>query len=754
MFRIKLALFLAGFFLTGAVLLPAQQNQQAALVRSLNNSVLEIHGQLQSAGQGATAGLRAQGETLLAQRSAALGALIQQNPGMALQLAFDENLAATLAAAFPQAAGQLESHGVWEGPVDYIVFDDATMMNHRKDIHLAAAGGEVLDIYFPNGVEPPGLKCGEILRVEGVRSGNRVAAANGNLNGDSPVAAAGCTNQGVQNVAVILISFPGIPLPTSVTNAGVYNIFFANTGRSVKRYWEEASYGKASAAGNVFGPYELSTTYTCDQYYAMRDAAIAAADADAVFTSYTRVMIVFPNPGGCGWAGLGTLGCGSIGSQDGTFTASTSWLLANYMGSIDSGVKLATHEGGHNLTLHHASSRDFGAEALGPLTGSGTLSEYGDVFSTMGSWNLGHYAAPHKQKLSWFSTGNVETLEGSASRTVQPFEILTGGLQALKVRRGTGNNSWLWIEYRKNLGDYDATLPSQIFSGATIHYEDSTTGTHTHLLDFTPETTSWSDPALAAGRSWTDPYSNVSIQVVSADASGVTLDITYGTVPCVTANPTVTISPSSTSAQAGGDAVYNNMTVMNNDSAGCTTSSFSLSAMLRDWLDQYIAPSYLFGANPLSINPGQSTSTTMRVTVPLGSPEGSYTALSTANNGTASATGSAGLMVVAPPAVSVSVPPGPNSDDSYPARSTVSITATVTSGGSPASGAAVVFTMTKPDGKTATKTVTTNSTGKATWSYRLGPKDPRSTTPYRVRATATYNGLAGSSTQDALFVVK
>ena len=744
MTRFRMAI-LTLIFLSGAVSLEAQGNQQAALVRSLNDSVLQLHAQLQSAGPGGAAGLRAQGEALLAQRAAAFSALVQQDPGAALQLAFDQNLAATLASAFPQAAGQFESRGIWEGPVDYIVFDDETMMNHRKDIHLAAANGEVLDIYFPNGVEPPGLKCGEILRVEGVRSGNRVAAANGDLSGGS-VAGAGCTSQGTQNVAVILISFPGIPLPSNVTNSGVHNIFFASTGRSVKRYWEDASYGKASAAGNVFGPYELSQSYSCDDYYNMRTAAIAAADADAVFTSYTRIMIVFPNPGGCGWAGLGTLGCSSIGSQDGTFTASTSWLLASYMGSIDNGVKLATHEGGHNLSLHHASSRDFAAEALGNLSAAGTLSEYGDVFSTMGSWNLGHYAAPHKQQISWFSSGNVETLEASATRTVQPFEILTGGLQALKIRRGTGNNSWLWIEYRKALGDYDATLPSQIFSGATIHYADSSTGTHTHLLDFTPETSSWSDPALAAGKSWTDPYSNVSIQVVSVDASGVTLNVTYGALPCVTANPTVTISPSSASTAAGGEAYYQNLIVYNNDSAGCTSKSFDLSTLLHDAINNMVSHSTTFGSAPLpNVAPGGSASTTMRVFIPTGTSVGSYTVDATANDGASSDTGSAGLMVVAPPTITVSV-----SGTTYAPRSTVSMSATVLSGGSPAPGASVSFTMTKPNNAATTKTATTNSSGVATWSYKLGPNDPNG--QYWVAGQATYNSMPTNTGSDDFWV--
>ena len=167
---------------------------------------------------------------------------------------------------------------------------------------------------------------------------------------------------------------------------------------------------------------------------------------------------IFPNPGSCGWAGLGTLGCGTLSSADGSFTASTAWQLATYMGTRDQGVKLSTHEGGHNITLHHSSSRDFGAEALGPLGAAGTLSEYGDVFSTMGSWNLGHYPSPHKVRLNWLTSGsNVLTVESNGSYTLQPLETSPAGLQALKVRRGTGNNAWLWVEYRQPLGLYDST---------------------------------------------------------------------------------------------------------------------------------------------------------------------------------------------------------------------------------------------------------------------------------------------------------
>jgi len=55
------------------------------------------------------------------------------------------------------------------------------------------------------------------------------------------------------------------------------------------------------------------------------------------------------------------------------------------MGDISNGVKLSVHDGVHNLSLHHASSRVFTGEALGAVGTAGTLNEYGDPFSTMGT---------------------------------------------------------------------------------------------------------------------------------------------------------------------------------------------------------------------------------------------------------------------------------------------------------------------------------------------------------------------------------
>jgi len=117
-----------------------------------------------------------------------------------------------------------------------------------------------------------------------------------------------------------------------------------------------------------------------------------------------------------------------------------------------------------------------------------------------------------------------------------------------------------------------------------------------------------------------------------------------------------------------------------------------------------------------------------------------------ATRGSNNGTGNANATIVVPPTVSVSV-----AGSTYAPRAVVPMTATVLSNGNPAAGASVVFTLTKPDGKKTTKTVAANASGVATWSYRLGPKDPKG--DYLVSAVATYNGLSGTS-NTATFTVQ
>jgi M6 family metalloprotease-like protein len=734
------------------------QGSSAERLRGLNNQILQIQGQLQGATPAQAAQLRSQAAPLFEQRLGLLEALIAENAAAALSLAFPPGLAAQLGADFPQSASRLETWGTFQGTAESLVADNLTMTAHQT-FHWLVTGSERLGLFFA-GAEPSGLRSGVLLVVQGMRAGGRVAASGGSVTGESSVAAA-CSTFGAQNVVSILVNLPNYTLASGIDQELVKGILWGNSyssrqntpNWSIDDMWQQNSDGQTSApyaGGKVVGPYTLSSNFNTDSTGAsycnsegLRQAAIQAADGDVNFQNYSRLVIVFPPNGACGWAGLGSLGCWSNSSPgDGSFTASVAWNRSDQMASRSSGVRLWSHELGHNLGNHHASSRDFGSEALGNLGVQGTLSEYGDLFSTMGSWNFGFYSAHHaKQVLGWLTQGtHWLQVESNGTYTIQAYETRPAGLKALRVRRGTGNNAWLWIEFRTNQGIYDSQLNSQAWSGALIHYEDSTTGTKTHLLDFTTATSSFSDPALTVGQTWVDPYSNVSITVNSIVNNTLSVTVNYGALPCNEANPLVTLTPDPNSVQAGSQATFT-VSVKSNDSAGCTSNTFNLtSAEPAGW------PAGILTPTALTIAPGATSTATLKETPPSSTTPASYSVSATASRSTFSGSDPATLNVTAPPpplSASLNVP-----GTSYARRANVPITVTALGGSNPASGATVQYTLLRQGSNKATKkTLTTGSNGQATWNYSTN-----TTGNYTVSATVTWSGQTVTTNSDSFTI--
>src|SRR5262245_55376290 len=149
--------------------------------------------------------------------------------------------------------------------------------------------------------------------------------------------AAACSTMGAQNTVVLLVTFPGVTLPSTVTPQNLGDGFFGtSTGRSLDGFLQEASYGQAWATGSVVGPYTLTGTYSCsDVTGAITHDAIAAAVADGVdFNSYTRIFVAFPDIFGCGWAGFAGGGC-TTNTNIGLLNASMSYLVTGYLTSRD-----------------------------------------------------------------------------------------------------------------------------------------------------------------------------------------------------------------------------------------------------------------------------------------------------------------------------------------------------------------------------------------------------------------------------------
>jgi len=478
----------------------------------------------------------------LVERAGRLSALMESDARAAISLALPAEEAARLSSILPDAVNQIESRGEWKGPLTVVVEDDFARGASRTRFWIET-GGERVEVHFED--TPAFLTSGEIIEVWGIRLGNRIAAA---LSSVAPAASGAslCGPTGELKIAILIIQFPGVPFSSDVvTPAELHDIYFSNTKMSADGYWREVSYGQTFATGDVFGPFTLDKNYDFStQQFEGLQAAINAADATVDFTIYNHVVVIWPLPGVSGWGGRGGVGCLTLNSPSkGSFAGTEAIMGVGTRQPYQGMVGIAAHEGGHNLGLNHASSLDYVPLVLGLPGADGVHQEYGDRFSVMGGGEgglaLGHYNAPHKNKLGWLDPSSILPVETGGSFVVSPIENTTGP-RALRIRRAPGVNQWLWVEYRQPIG-HDATLTTagiQPFSGALIHLEDpAQEPNHTFLLDFTPNTPhDFSDPALSAGQVWSDTYSPLSIRVDSASPTGLGVSVSYRT-PCTTLNP-------------------------------------------------------------------------------------------------------------------------------------------------------------------------------------------------------------------------
>jgi hypothetical protein len=386
---------------------------------------------------------------------------------------------------------------------------------------------------------PDSLEIGMQITVDGTLAadGHSVDVSTISILASAPaelndVAEAPVTN----TVLVIPIRFSDTPAGDPWNSAAINTEFQSK----VAPYYQEVSYGQqllnisvacatapvpAGCAGktDVAGwlKSSLPTPTSCDftMMGTLADGAATAAGYDISVTPHKFVYYVLPSIGACGWAGLAYVGWGHAWSNG----VNALWVYG--------------HELGHNFGLWHAGSVSCGAKVLGdPLNVNDicSVSEYGDPFDVMGNIRQMHFNAMQKNSLSakWIPDTAVK-IHTSGTQTYQLSPLETGGQTTYAVKIPTPDTKrTYWVEFRQPIG-FDSPLSSLPNLGAQIRvsglgqqFDYTSGGNDTQILDMTPGSGGgFNDAALLVGQTYTDSKYGISINVISATPSLLTLSV-------------------------------------------------------------------------------------------------------------------------------------------------------------------------------------------------------------------------------------
>jgi hypothetical protein len=607
-----------------------------------------------------------------------------------------------------------------EGEIE-IVYEDS--QGRGRLVHFLNSGGKKLEIRFAH--QPPQtLRTGMHVVVDGEQVGETLELnSGGSVSVESTTLAVTGNPTGEHRVLVVMVNFQD-KQTQPFTREQAQEVMFGTTNN----FYHEASYGQTWLTGDVYGWYTIPLSFnTCDTTAIANYAQQAAAAAGANLASYNHMVYAFPQ-NACAWQGRGSVG----GSPSQAWV--NEWFELGIVG----------HELGHNFGLYHSRSMDCGSASI---SSNCTISEYGDLFDLMGGANSAHFNLFQKERLGWVNGGTtppIATVSTSGTYWLDFYEPGTMTSKGLKVLKSTdpvtGMKTWYYIERRTAQG-FDSFLSgnANVLNGVIIRTGSDANAQDTYLLDMTPATPSWYDPALEVGQTFTDTDAGVTITTLSADASGALVEVSIAAQPCTRANPTLALDPAQTPwLRAGATATFS-ATLKNNDGSGCQPSVFNWQTAMPAGWSAVALPSTM-------LSPGATTTTTFAVTSPAAAVDGFYGVQVSAANGSYSTYATATYSLVSALSVTTTA-----TQTTYTRAQTATVNATVRAAGSPLSGATVTFTMTKSNGTTASSTATTGVNGVAVFKYSFNKKkDPSGT--YQVRVQANSNGVSGSSAVS--FIVK
>lgn len=274
----------------------------------------------------------------------------------------------------------------------------------------------------------------------------------------------------IEKVAVIIIKFSDTEGCETFTNAksrAKSEVFDGD--KSVARFIEESSYGKASIDGEVVC-ITLSETF---EYYSnlpgnqYGQVVVDAVDQEIDFTGYKHIVtLLHKEP--CGASG--TTWKNEYLTNEGIIHASFAEVTC--LTNLYNSAYIISHELLHGYGMNHGggylgSNNLVFEDPYNPKADASGTPQYDDQFDALGSVTR-QVSMFRKERLGWTLPSNTLIVSENGIYNLEPMEIFGTSVKHLKIF--IAGNNYYSIEYRRPLGIFDTITPPATGEGVLIRY--------------------------------------------------------------------------------------------------------------------------------------------------------------------------------------------------------------------------------------------------------------------------------------------